>query len=93
MTEMARWNFEVSSTTDADVRALGIAVPDGTVAEALNADTFVARRTTLGGPAPTPMEVQFGPAEARLRADLERQGEWQARFEAAYTRLLDSALP
>ncbi|WP_424952850.1 argininosuccinate lyase [Deinococcus sp.] len=83
----------LQQASDADVRALGTAVPDGTVQEALNADTFVARRTTLGGPAPAPMEVQFAQAEARLRADLERQSGWQARFGACYTHLLSSALP
>ncbi|WP_407572325.1 argininosuccinate lyase [Deinococcus altitudinis] len=77
----------LQQATDDDVRALGVAVADGTVAAALNPDAFVQRRTTLGGPAPEPLRVQTERAELRLRQDTAQQATWQAGFDAAEERL------
>ena len=77
----------LQQATDDDVRSLGVEVPGGTVAAALNPDVFVQRRTTLGGPAPEPMRVQLEQAELRLRQDMQQQASWQADFDAAHKRL------
>lgn len=83
----------LQQATDADVRALGIDVPDGTVVAALNPDTFVQRRTTLGGPAPWQVEAQLQGAEVCLRRDIEQQSRWQTRFTAAHEALWDAHVP
>jgi argininosuccinate lyase len=77
----------LQQATDADVRALGVAVTDGTVSAALNPDAFVERRATLGGPAPGAMRVQQEHAELRLRVDTEQQTAWQSTFDEAEKRL------
>ena len=77
----------LQQATDADVRALGVDVPDGTVSAALNAESFVQRRSTLGGPAHAQVEVQLEQAEARLAHDLRQQATWLARFAAAADHL------
>lgn len=87
MTRLHEGGRTLQQATDDDVRALGMAVPNGTVAAALNPDTFVQRRTTLGGPAPEPLKVQSEQAELRLRLDTEQHAAWQADFDAAYKQL------
>ncbi|GHF44952.1 argininosuccinate lyase [Deinococcus metalli] len=71
--------------TDADLRALAPAleIPDGLVAAALDTAAFVARRTTLGGPAPAPMAEYLGMAQARLEADRATLAARHAQFAAA----------
>jgi len=81
----------LAQATDADLEALGVTVPAGTVQTALDPDTFVQRRTTLGGPAEEPMRAQAAAGEARLQRDLDHQARWQAQFEAAHTRLWATA--
>ncbi len=83
----------LQQATDADVRALGIDVPDGTVVAALNPDTFVQRRTTLGGPAPGQVKAQLLQADACWRQDVEQQSRWQTRFTAAHEALWNAAVP
>lgn len=73
----------LSAATDADLRALGLNVPDGFVQDALDVDAFVARRTTLGGPAPSAMQTQLELAETRLMRDAQTEAAWEATFEAA----------
>ncbi|WP_425144787.1 argininosuccinate lyase [Deinococcus sp.] len=73
--------------TDADLRALGLAVPDGTVQSALDAQTFVTRRETLGGPGPAAMRAQLQHAGERLGHDEETLATWVARIGEAQTRL------
>ncbi len=87
LTRLHEGGRTLQQATDDDVRALGVAVPNGTVAAALNPDTFVQRRITLGGPAPEPLKVQSEQAELRLRLDTEQHAAWQADFDAAYKQL------
>lgn len=71
----------ITAATDADLEALGTPVPPGTVRAALDAQLFVERRTTLGGPAPDTVRAHLHLAAARLARDTALHAEWQVRFQ------------
>ncbi len=71
----------ITAATDADLEALGTPVPPGTVRAALDAQLFIERRTTLGGPAPDTVRAHLHLAAARLARDTALHAEWQVRFQ------------
>ncbi|MBB6098425.1 argininosuccinate lyase [Deinobacterium chartae] len=70
-----------------DLEALGLEVSDAAVRAALDAHEFVARRKTLGGPAPEVVAAHLEQARERLEHDAARRLERRAAFAAARTRL------
>lgn len=81
---------DLASATDADLDALGMPVPPGTAAAALDARRFVERRTTLGGPASGTVRTHLTFAAERLKSDQERHLALGVRFSR--TRLLETHL-
>ncbi|WP_102124782.1 lyase family protein [Deinococcus planocerae] len=77
----------LASLTRHDLERLGVDLPAGELAAALDPAAFVARRTTLGGPAPAVMREALAAAHARLRGDTLDHGRARQRFADARTRL------
>ncbi|GAA5513910.1 argininosuccinate lyase [Deinococcus carri] len=77
----------LGSATPEDLAALGVTLPAGDLAAALDPAAFIARRTTYGGPAPTVMGKALTAARERLEQDTRRHGAVTGRFAAARTFL------
>lgn len=77
----------VDTLTLADLHGIGVELTTTELVSALNPAEFIARRTTLGGPAPSVMRGQLGEASARLRADLENHERLTHRFMASRAHL------
>ena len=90
MRSLAAQGRDLASATDADLDALGVPVPPGTAAAALDARRFVERRTTLGGPASGTVRTHLTFAAERLKSDQERHLALGVRFSR--TRLLETHL-
>lgn len=68
------------TVTPDDLRAQGIELSEESLRSALNPADFIARRTTLGGPAPEAMRRQLAQAHTRLEEDTRRHDEAAQRF-------------
>ncbi|SEJ33724.1 argininosuccinate lyase [Deinococcus reticulitermitis] len=77
----------VDTLTRADLRGAGIEMTADELASALNPSEFIARRTTLGGPAPAAMRPHLELAQARLARDLDHHTALTDRFVGARTFL------
>jgi argininosuccinate lyase len=78
---------DLSSTTPEDLAQLGVTVSPADLQHALDPFTFVAARTTYGGPAPVTMAGALATARQRLHEDFTRHNQVTQRFADARTRL------
>ncbi|EYB69227.1 argininosuccinate lyase [Deinococcus phoenicis] len=77
----------LSSATPDDLAVVGVALPAAELRAALDPAAFVARRTTLGGPAPEVMRQALNAARQRLQDDFEQHTQVVRRFADARTHL------
>lgn len=70
----------MDTLTLADLRDIGVDLTAEELASALNPAEFVARRTTLGGPAPSAMRGEILAARERLQADITLHEQLTDRF-------------
>ena len=77
----------LGEVTQADLAALGLDLPEADLRAALDPATFVARRTTYGGPSPETIRGHLKMARTRLDADGARHETVTASFAAARAAL------
>ncbi|AWT37337.1 argininosuccinate lyase (plasmid) [Deinococcus actinosclerus] len=77
----------LSSVTPLDLAAVGVTLPEPDLRAALDPAGFIARRVTLGGPAPQVVAAQLRSASDRLNTDTDRHAALTRRFMDAHTQL------
>ncbi|WP_293912992.1 lyase family protein [Deinococcus sp.] len=77
----------LAEVTQDDLAALNLDLPEAALRAALDPATFVARRTTYGGPAPDTIRAHLKVARARLDLDSERHEAVTSAFAAARAAL------
>lgn len=77
----------VDTLTLGDLQSIGVELTEAELVSALNPTEFIARRTTLGGPAPSAMREELAAAFARLDADDEQHTVLTGRFMASRANL------
>ncbi|MFT2720289.1 argininosuccinate lyase [Deinococcus sp. A31D244] len=77
----------LSGVTLGDLREVGVTITEAELRGALDPAAFIARRTTLGGPAPVVMRTQLQQAADRLEVDAAHHARLTHRFMDARTHL------
>ncbi len=83
----------LGSAEPADLTRVGVDLPEADLRAALDPRAFVARRGTLGGPAPEALRAYLDAAGARLQADGAARGALLARLNAARAALEGVSTP
>ncbi|RJF71825.1 argininosuccinate lyase [Deinococcus cavernae] len=77
----------IDTLTLGDLQGIGVDISSAELQSALNPAEFIARRTTLGGPAPSVMRGEIDDAQQRLQADFARHEGLTGRFMASRAQL------
>ncbi|KQR23021.1 argininosuccinate lyase [Deinococcus sp. Leaf326] len=80
LAELHTQDRPLHTVTREDLAAQGVVLSEEELRSALDPADFIARRTTLGGPAPGAMRTQLAQAHTRLQRDTARHDEATQRF-------------